>query len=83
MHRWVVWRSLGYSFGYVVAFRERRHRHLARRLVAVRRPRGGTLADVMAITKCRIWTLPVNRFTAPPRALRQGGRTRDGWSALT
>jgi hypothetical protein len=26
--------------------------------------------------------LPVNRFTAPLRVLRQCGRTSDGWSAL-
>jgi bacteriocin-like protein len=26
--------------------------------------------------------LPVNRFTVLARALRQGGRTSDGWSAL-
>jgi hypothetical protein len=36
----------------------------------------------MAITKCRIWVPPVNRFPAPPRALRQCGRTSGGWSAL-
>jgi hypothetical protein len=40
------------------------------------------LSVVMAITICRIWVPPVNRFTAPPRALRQCGPTSDGWSAL-
>ena len=29
----------------------------------------------MAITKCRIWVTPVNRFTGAERELRQCGRT--------
>jgi hypothetical protein len=29
----------------------------------------------MAITKCRIWVSPVNRFTVAAMALRQFGRT--------
>jgi hypothetical protein len=33
------------------------------------------MADVMAITKCRNWTPPVNRFTGAATALRQCGRT--------
>ena len=32
-------------------------------------------ASVMAITKCRIWVPPVNRFTAAARVLSQCGRT--------
>jgi hypothetical protein len=36
----------------------------------------------MAITKCRIWVPPVNRFTVAARELRQCSRTSDGWSAL-
>jgi hypothetical protein len=36
----------------------------------------------MAITKCRIWPPPVNRFTGAERELRQCGGTSDGWSAL-
>ena len=36
----------------------------------------------MAITKCRIWVPPVNRFTMAARELRQCSRTSDGWSAL-
>jgi hypothetical protein len=41
-----------------------------------------TITVVMAITKCRIWVPPVNRFTGAERELRQCGRTSDGWSAL-
>ena len=39
-------------------------------------------SPVMAITKCRIWVPPVNCFTGAAAALRQCGRTSDGWSAL-
>ena len=35
---------------------------------------------VMAITKCRIWVIPVNLFTAPPRVMSQCARTSD-WMA--
>ena len=34
----------------------------------------------MAITKCRIWVIPVNRFTAPPRVVSECGGTSD-WMA--
>ena len=36
-----------------------------------------SIRGVMAITKCRIWVPPVNRFTVTARALRQRGRTSD------
>ena len=37
----------------------------------------------MAITKCRIWVSPVNRFTVADRALRQCARVSDGrWLAM-
>ncbi len=42
---------------------------------------GGVFSPEMAITKCLIWALSVNGFTATARALRQRGRTSDGWSA--
>ena len=47
----------------------------------VRRPAQASAA-VMAITKCRIWVPPVNRLTGAATALRQCGRTSDGWSTL-
>jgi len=36
-----------------------------------------SFADVMAITKCLIWVLSVNRFTGATRTLREGGDTSD------
>ena len=52
---------------------------------AVGRPEGHdprALAPVIAITKCRIWMLAVNRFTPRRDVLRQGGHISDGWSVL-
>jgi hypothetical protein len=39
-------------------------------------------ASVMAITKCLIWVPTVSGFKVVARALSQGVRTSDGWSAL-
>jgi hypothetical protein len=36
----------------------------------------GSLADVMAITKCLIWVPPVNRFTVAPRVASHCARAQ-------